>query len=279
MRRLSRTNSRRTSAAVADLFDKDARIRRRERACRSGPALFVYERAFEDILDRLSVIQRPFEAALLIGTPDPSWPARLGQIAPSVQAIDPGAGFAAAAGALQIEEESIAFSPSSFDLVVAVGTLDTVNDLPGVLLKLRNLLRPDSLLIGAIAGGETLPQLRAAMRAADAIAGAAVPRVHPRIEAAALGHLLAATGFQIPVVDVDRAKVSYRSLRDLVRDMRAMGATNILAQRSRRPLTRAALTAAENHFASNQENGRTLETFELLHFAAWTTSANTGGYG
>lgn len=279
MRCLSRTHSRRTSAAVADLFDKDARVIRRERAFRSSPVLFLYERAFEDILDRLSAIQRRFGSALLIGTPDPSWPARLGQIAVGVQAIDPGPGFAGAAGALQIEEESIAFSPSNFDLVVAIGTLDTVNDLPGVLLKLRYLLRPDSLLIGAITGGETLPQLRAAMRTADAVAGAAVPRVHPRIEASALGHLLAATGFQFPVVDVDRVKVSYQSLRDLVRDLRAMGATNILAQRSRTPLTRVALTAAEYQFGSNQENGRTVELFELLHFAAWTASAETQRYG
>lgn len=254
MLHLSRTLPRRTSARVADLFDNRAGKLRRARARRSGPALFLHERAFEDILDRLSGIRRTFDSALLLGLGDESWPERVAQFARSVE----------------VSETTIEIPSGSFDLCIAVGLLDVVNDLPRDFLKLRSLLRPDSLLIGAMSGGDTLPRLRTAMRAADAIASSAVPRVHPRIEAASLGHLLAAAGFRIPVVDVDRVRVSYRSLRDLVRDLRRMGATNILIERSRRSLTRSALAAAEEEFARNQENGRTVETFELLHFAAWT---------
>ena len=33
--------------------------------------LFLYERAFSDILDRLSTIRRDFASALLVGVPDP----------------------------------------------------------------------------------------------------------------------------------------------------------------------------------------------------------------
>jgi hypothetical protein len=49
-----------------------------------------------------------------------------------------------------------------------------------------------------------------------------------------------------------------------------MGATNLLATRSRRPLTRKAIKAAEADFAAAGEDGRTVETFEILHFAAWS---------
>lgn len=254
MPHLSRTPPRRTSACVTELFDDRTIALRRKRALASGRELFLYERAFEDILDRLSGIQRNFHSALLIGTLDPSWPDRLAQFADHVQ----------------VDEDSVDFPAQSFDLCVAVGVLDTVNELPGALLKLRYTMKPDSLLIGAIPGGDTLPRLRAAMRAADALRGEAVPRVHPRIEAASFGQLLAAAGFRMPVVDVDRVRVSYRSLRDLVRDLRRMGATNVLSARSRRTLTRASLAAAEEQFTSEQEGGRTVETFELLHFAAWT---------
>jgi hypothetical protein len=72
----------------------------------------------------------------------------------------------------------------------------------------------------------------------------------------------------MPVVDVDRVQVAYRDFRQLVSDLRGMGATNILSSRSRQPLDRAALAAAEEDF--NSATGeRTIETFELLHFAAW----------
>jgi hypothetical protein len=98
--------------------------------------------------------------------------------------------------------------------------------------------------------------------------GAAAPHVHPRIEAAALAPLLGAAGFVMPVVDVDRVRVAYRDLDRLVRDLRRMGATNILNHRSRRPLSRAALNAARQAFAGEGEAAT--ELFEILHFAAWT---------
>ena len=247
-----------------------ARVLRRDRALRYGPVLFLYERAFEDVLDRLSLVQRDFRSALLIGVPDPSWPEQLARIAGSVTAVDPGDGFARAAGGEQVIEDSLDCRPGSFDLVVAIGTLDTVNDLAGALLRLRFALKPDSLLIGALSGGENLPRLRRAMRAADSVMGAASPRVHPRIEPSALAQLLGSAGFSMPVVDLDRARVSYRDFRRLVGDLRGMGATNILEARSRRPLTRAAAAAARNDFEDGPEGSGTIELFELLHFSAWT---------
>lgn len=253
-----------------DLFDMEARAIRRDRAQRSGPQLFLHERAFEDILDRLAAVRRDFAAALIVGTPDPAWPQRLAAIAGRVTALDPGPAFAAAAAGKTVREDRIDLTPGSFDLVIAVGTLDTVNDLAGAILRLRFLLKPDSLLVGAIAGGDTLPRLRRAMRAADSVSGEASPHVHPRIEPAGLAQLLTSAGLVMPVVDIDRVQVAYRSLAPLVADLRAMGATNILSQRSRRPLGKLALEAAERDFALDQADGRTVETFEILHFAGWS---------
>ena len=250
-------------------FDMRARALRRDRAFRSGPVLFLYERAFEDMLERLSDVRRDFRSALLIGAPDPQWPDRLREVAAEVTVLDPGPEFARAAGGATVIEDELDLEPGSFDLCLAVGTLDTVNDLPGALLRLRFVLKPDSLLLGVISGSETLPRLRRAMRAADDALGAATPHVHPRIEPAALAQLLGAAGFAMPVVDVDRVQVGYSSLGRLVADLRGMGATNILVARSRSPLTRAARSAADTDFGATADS-RTTETFELLHFAAWS---------
>ena len=166
-------------------------------------------------------------------------------------------------------EDPLDAPTAGFDLCLCLGRLDVVDDLPGRLRLLRSLLRPDSLLIGAFPGGNTLPQLRAAMRAGDRVAGTAAPHAHPRVEAAALGHLLSAAGFVMPVVDVDRVRVAYASLEKLVHDLRGMAATNVLRARPRR-LSRAALAAAQAQFEAAGTGGRTVETFEILHFAAWT---------
>lgn len=244
---------------TTDLFDEKARALRRQRALGRGPELFLHERAFEDVMERLALVQRSFSRALLIGCADPGWRDRLGQQASHVDVIEP--------------EELMQVEPGSYELCVSVGVLDTASDLPRALLASRFALKPDSLAVGAFSGGDTLPALRAAMRAADESMGGASPHVHPRIEPSALAQLLSDAGFVMPVVDVDRINVSYRSLADLVRDLRSMGTTNVLAARSRRPLTRVAADAASRQFASQAINGRVTERFELLHFAAWTPSA------
>lgn len=254
---------------MAKLFDPRLRALHRDRAARSGAELFLFERTFADCLERIELVQRHFQSALLIGCLDPQWPERLGAIADKVAVHDPGRLFAEAAGGEQIVEDDWAPESAAYDLVLAIGTLDTVNDLPGALRAIRSSMVPDALLIGAVSGGDTLPQLRSAMRAADAVSGEANPHVHPRIEAAALAPLLSAAGFAIPVVDVDRVQVSYAGLDRLVNDLRAMGATNVLSARSRHSLSRASRRAAIQSFAAAGDGERTVETFEVLHFAAW----------
>jgi hypothetical protein len=261
---------------VTILFDMELRAQRRDRAARLGPELFLFERTFEDCLERIALVQRRFEKALLIGCPDPDWPKRVGRIVDEVAVLDPGALFAGAAGGKQVVEDDWEPPAANCDLVVAIGTLDSVNDLPRALKSIRRSMQADALLIGAMSGGDTLPQLRAAMRAADQAMGEASAHVHPRIEASALAPLLSAADFAMPVVDVDRVQVSYASLDRLVRDLRAMGATNILSARSRRALSRRAKAAAAQDFAAAGNGGLTLETFEILHFAAWTPSAHQG---
>ena len=252
------------------LFDRQARALRRDRAARRGPALFLHQRAFEDCLDRLGDVRRDFTSALVIGCPNPAWRTSLECSVSNIAIIDPGPQFAAAANGRFGDEDLIDLPLAAFDLCLAIGTLDTVPDLPRALFNIRRALRPDAMFIGAVAGGETLPMLRAAMRAADRAGSAAAPHVHPRIEASALAPLLGVAGFGMPVVDVDRITVAYPGFDALIDDLRAMAATNILSIRSRRSLGRAARHAARDEFARLGENGITRETFEILHFAAWT---------
>lgn len=250
----------------------ELRALRRDRAFRTGPELFLHERAFDDCLERIALVRREFRSALLLGSPDPHWPDRLKPLVGSVEVADPGPLFANAAGGRWLIEDRWDPPARAYDLILAIGTLDTVNDLPRALRLMRASLLEDSLLIGAMAGGDGLPQLRLAMHAADQVVGASSPHVHPRIEAASLAPLLTACGFVMPVIDVDRVQVSYTSLGKLVADLRHMGATSILNLRARQPLLRQARAAAEAAFRSAGDGSRTIETFEILHFAAWTAA-------
>ena len=237
------------------LFDDHARQLRRDRASRLTGDLFLHARAFDDCLDRLADIRCNFGTALIAACPDSSWREALSKIAPDVSATDPGS------------VEALPFVPHSFDLCLSICDLETANDIQAAAFALRHVLRPGGLLIGAIVGGNSLPRLRAAMLAADRVEGGASPRLHPSIDGPSLAALLTSVGFSQPVIDIDRVDVAYPDLDRLVGDLRAMGCTNILAERSRRPITRRGLNVARTNF--NDGGDRTIERFELLHFAAW----------
>lgn len=253
----------------ADLFNRNLRAVRRDRAAHIGPELFLLDRAFDDCLDRLADVARTFSRALLIGCPSPEWPSRLGAIARAVDVVDPGKLFARRAGGLQVEEDRHDFGEAQYDLCVTVGTLDTVNELPFALHLIRRALRPDGLLIGAIAGGDSLSTLRAALIEAGRAEGRIVARTHPRIGPSSLAQLLTAAGFEMPVVDVDRVTLRYRDLLSLARDLRGMAATNLLQERPPY-LSKTVARRANQAFQAFGKDGRTEEVVEILHFLGWT---------
>lgn len=241
------------------LFDDQLRQLRQRRTDRLGGARFLHSRAFEDCLDRLAAVRRPLCSALLIGAVDPRWRDTLAQVAPEVQL-----------GSI----DRLAVAPHSFDLCLCIGELETANDLATTAFALRHTLAPGGLLLGAIVGGGSLPRLRASMLAADRVSGNAAPRVHPMIDGPSLAALLTSAGLDDPVVDVDRVDVSYPSFDRLVGDLREMGCTNILADRSRVPLSRRALDAARAAFLDG--DAQAIERFDLLHFAAWAPEGESG---
>ena len=236
---------------------------------RLGADLLLFNRAFEDCLDRLRDISRRFDNALLLGCPSPDWPNQLSSIAGTIDVLDPGMKFAIAAGGTKVEEDRHDFGVGRYDLCIAVGTLDTVNDLPLALSMIAHALKPDSPLIGAMAGGNSLPALRSALIEAGRREGRVAARTHPRIDPATLGQLLSGAGFEMPVVDIDRVRLSYVDFDALVRDLRTMAATSVLAETSP-PMTRSEANEARRAFHRTGDGERTEEVVEILHFLAWT---------
>jgi SAM-dependent methyltransferase len=252
-------------------FDRTLRRLRRDRAAMAGEeADYLFRRAADEMLERLDLVTRSFSRALDLGTGRGYLARRLRDRGLEVVQADAGVRFAAASSGMQGDEDRLPFADSAFDLVVSVAALDSVNDLPGALILARRALAPDGLFLGAFAGAGTLPRLREAMAAADEAEGGAAPRIHPQIDVRAAGDLLQRAGFALPVADSETVEVRYSGLRTLVGDLRAMGATNILATRSRKPLGRRAYAAAIAAFAAEAEaDGKTRERFEILHLLGW----------
>ena len=171
-----------------------------------------------------------------------------------------------------VDEEALPFSESAFDLVVSALALQFVNDLPGALIQIRRALAPDGLFIGCLIGGQSLHELRLAFaEAEESVMGGTSPRIAPFADLRDMGGLLQRAGFALPVTDSDTITVRYSSMFGLLRDLRAMGATNALIARDRRPLRRAVLMKAAEIYQSRfaDADGRLRATFEFVWVSGW----------
>ena len=247
------------------LFDFSASLRARARAKRLGGDRFLYHAAADGLADRLQAVTRKFERGLWIGD---AVPAEIAGFAQNWICAD--------FDTKEILNASDSFDPGSFDqgpfdLAVSLFSLQAINDLPGALIQIRRRLKPDGLFLGALLGGATLSELRAAFAHAEiATRGGISPRVAPFADVRDLGGLLQRGGFALPVADVERLTVRYRDFSGLARDLRAHGLTNILSERSKRPLRRDTLAALLAHYAGQYaEDGKLLARFETLYLTGW----------
>ena len=264
------------------LFDRRAVRRHRDRAAASFRAHdFLFAEVAARLADRLEDVNRRFADVLDLGCRDGvmarALAARGGDA--SVTGCDPSLEMARRAGgrAVVADEDALPFGDGAFDLVLSALSLHWVNDLPGALVQIRRVLRPDGLLLAAMLGGGTLGELRRALiEAEDRIEGGASPRVSPFAELRDAGDLLQRAGFALPVVDADIITVSWPDALSLMRELRGMGETNAVAERRRGPTRRATLFAAAERYRElyGDGDGRVPATFEILYLTGWAPHAS-----
>jgi SAM-dependent methyltransferase len=160
----------------------------------------------------------------------------------------------------------------AFDLITSGLALQHANDLPGALIQLRRALRPDGLFIGCLAGGATLTELRQSLAEAESeITGGVSPRVFPFADVRDMGSLLQRAGFALPVTDSETITVRYSNSFSLIADLRSMGATNVLTERSRRFTSRKLFLKAADVYQRrfSDPDGKIRATFEIIWLTGW----------
>jgi NADH dehydrogenase [ubiquinone] 1 alpha subcomplex assembly factor 5 len=254
------------------VFDRTAVRHHRDRAAATiGAVEDLLRDGAERLLDRLDDMTGKFGVALDIGG--------RGVVAPMLRArgidvvsSDLSLPMARLNGLPVVaDEEFVPFAEASFDLVVASLSLHWINDLPGALIQLRRVLRPDGLFLASMPALGSLAELRTALTESElALSGGASPRVSPFPDVPDCAGLLQRAGFSAPVVDVEEIVVRYADPLQMLRDLRAAGETNAVRARSRAIVPAQLFPAALE--AMRSDDGRVPLTLRLAMMTGWAAA-------
>lgn len=173
-------------------------------------------------------------------------------------------GAPAAPARICADARALPLADHSVDLLFSNLCVQWVDDLPALFAGFRRVLAPGGMLLISTFGPATLYELREAFAQADA-----APHVSPFASIAQVGDALIANGFRNPVLDRDDLITRYDDLPALMRELRAIGATNALNSRRHTLTGRRRFAAAATAYEAFRRDGRLPATWEVITALAW----------
>ncbi|KAK2465958.1 hypothetical protein APHAL10511_001599 [Amanita phalloides] len=270
------------------VFDRKAKCLQKDRAAsieggaRSATVDYVRDEAAERLLDRFMDIKRQFNTILDLGS-GPGHFTKLLELNKVRKSImidssitlhrDPDSHFQVNVERIHADEESLlqVIDHNSQEAIISCLSLHWINDLPGILVQIKDALKPDGLFLGAMFGGDTLFELRSSLQLAEVERqGGISPHVSPMTDTRDVSNLLGRAGFTLLTVDTDEIKVAYPSMWELVEDLKDMGESNAVTGR-RQYIQRDTLAAASAIYKElhGNEDGSIPATFQIIYMIGW----------
>lgn len=159
---------------------------------------------------------------------------------------------------------SMPFAAESFGLVWSNLALQWVGDLPGALAEINRVIGIDGLLTFSTFGPDTLKEVRAAFTGVDRHA-----HVSRFTDMHDIGDMLVGAGFADPVMHMERVTLTYGDGLAMMRDLKALGATNATRDRPRALMGRRRWERALASLEAMRRDGRIPATFEVIYGHAW----------
>ena len=254
-------------------------IERRAHKIAQNDSDFLVREASTILADRLNATNREFELAVDMFSPFDNLLHHLQNSPKTKKVVRLSSGHAKDDDPTQTilsTREHISLAPKSVNLITSVFGLHWSNDLPGTLKQIQNSLVEDGLFLAVLPGDRTLMELRDSMLTAESmINGNATLRIDPFGEVRQIGNLLQRAGFTLPVVDTELFTVRYSSLKKLVDDLRAMGATSSLISNTHYGPRNLFEKTEEIYKERYQDpDGKLRATFEMVFLSGWSPHAS-----
>lgn len=164
------------------------------------------------------------------------------------------------------------FADASVDVAFSNLMLQWCEPVDVAFQEIRRVLKPQGFFAFSTFGPDTLKELRAAWSEADGY-----NHVNQFLDMHDIGEALVRAGFTEPVLDVDRIQLTYDTAVALMKDLKAIGAHNVTAGRSRGLTGRGRLARFSAAYERYRRDGRLPATYEVIYGAAWGAIARAAG--
>lgn len=162
------------------------------------------------------------------------------------------------------EVENLPFADASVELVISSLTLQWCQDLPKVFSEIRRVLAPGGLLLFSSFGPDTLKELRQSWAAVDE-----APHVNQFIDMHDVGDALLQSGFADPVMDMEMLTLTYKDVQSVMRDLKEIGAHNVMQGRSQSITGKNKLKKMIQHYEQFRCNDTIPVSHEVVYGHAW----------
>ena len=170
--------------------------------------------------------------------------------------------------------EHLPLAPACAGMVWSNLAIQWSNEPQRAFAEMHRVLAPGGLLLFSSFGPDTLKELRAAFQSVDRHT-----HVHRFTDMHDVGDMLIACGFADPVMDMEVVTLTYADVRELMRDLKAIGAHNVTRGRCATLAGKSLLASVARNYEPARREGRLPATFEVIYGHAWKPQPRTSPTG
>ncbi len=160
--------------------------------------------------------------------------------------------------------EKIALADNSVDLIVSSLTVQWCNDYIKAFTEFKRVLKPGGCLLFTSFGPDALKELRHCWHKVDNN-----NHVNSFIDMHHIGDALLQAGFKDPVMDTETITVTYKDVYQIMRDLKTIGAHNVLNGRRHSLTGKKRLQAMVAEYETFRNEGVLPMTYEIVYGHAW----------
>lgn len=159
---------------------------------------------------------------------------------------------------------------NSADIVISSLMMQWCPDLKQLFAEIHRVLKNDGLILFSTFGPDTLKELKKSWSVVDN-----ETHVNTFADMHDIGDQMLGAGFQSPVMEMETLTLTYQTVTDLLRDLKAIGAQTV-STRSKSLMGKDKFQLMIKMYESYRQDGKLPATYEVIYGHAWKRMSTIG---